>query len=384
MEASLRQDKQQIQIRAKEPLSKKKRITVIHTGGTIGGELKTVDRHLKMTHDWGNGVSELVAQKLPLFHQYELNYSTPFSILSEKLIPRDWSDIARSIEFAIHSGVDGIVVTHGTDTMAFSTAAISFMLRNLPIPVVFTGALRPLSDKRSDAMTNLVDSIIVADYDKLKGVYVVFPNDRGLNTIFQGNRIGQIQPFGKSFEHLPNSILGHVVNGKVKLTRDDVSSHDVRNGLVVKREVCEKVAFFHLYPGFDPWYLKTAIDRDIKAILLYLYHSGTACTREIAGKTYSIASAIHDISLKEVLVFIMPKPILKERKYIYPTSREVINAGGIPLPRMTWEVSLVKLMWALGQTNDNHEIKAIMTSDLAGETFRTSEINHLNNNPVWR
>jgi len=344
-----------------------KRITIIHTGGTIGGESRLVGHQVRMKPDWEEEIFQQLTQELPSATQYEITYKTPLRILSEKIVPKDWVHITEAVEEIIRRGADGIVVTHGTDTMVFTTAALSFMLRHSPIPIVFTGALRPLSEIRSDAITNLVDSVVVAGCKKLKGIYVVFPNPRGLNTIYLGNRIGQIRPFEQTFDYLPGSILGHIRNGNVTLTGKRVAFDGAKDLVKVNQAICDKVAFFHVYPGFDPWYLRAAVDRNVKAILLYLYHSGTGCTREGDGGLYSLTPTIRDISSEGVPVLFMPKPVSREGRFVYPTSQELVDAGAIPLPRMTWEVALVKLMWALGQTQDIRKVKNIMISDIAGE-----------------
>jgi L-asparaginase type I len=349
-------------------MSKKKDIRIIYVGGTIGAEIN-VEQETKLIR--GKKLRELLLEKRSdLSHWCDLKINEPLGepILGEDIVPDDWITIAKAVAKEINSGADGIVIAHGTDTMPFTSSAMTFMLKEVPIPVISTGSRLPLNHMNTDAIQNLYDSIVVAGSDELAaGVYVLFPNKDNTNTIYVGNRIKQIRPFTNYFDSPPSGQIGYINNNKIRLTKTTSKKQNIeKNEFSVYTELDVEVAFFRIYPGFQPMFIEYAIERKIKAILLDIYHSGTVCTRDIKPLNLSLIPSIINAVSKGVLVFTTPPPRVD---LPYPSSKKLEQAGVSPLPPMTSEAALVKLMCILKRATNENEIKYLMNKDIAGEIW---------------
>lgn len=144
----------------------KRRILIIATGGTIASERTPYGLIPAMTPE------QLLSYLPELGKEIEINTISLFSIDSTNMMPDNWVAISEAIR-AAYDDYDGFVVCHGTDTMAYSAAAVSYLIQNSPKPIVFTGAQKPMGSEITDAKTNLRDSIIYASDEESYGVQIV-------------------------------------------------------------------------------------------------------------------------------------------------------------------------------------------------------------------
>lgn len=345
--------------------SKKRKITLIYTGGTIGALEKN---NTLASEGTGEVLYQILLNEYPqIKYDYELNLKTPFSLLSENIVPPDWGMIANSIAAEINEDVDGIVVAHGTDTLPYTTAAVSFMLSEVPIPVVFTGSLIPPTWKGTDAIQNLFESISFAAKSQLAGVYVVFKAKDNSRDIFCGTRLMSISPYSKYFGGIDPEDVGKIRNGavdKISIDRYPKSYRLVGRKVTTDTKIDPNIAFFEVFPGFDPRYIKNAADYGAKGVILKLFHSGTACTRH---GMYSLVPIIEECTKKGILIFGTPISKSKNEKDAYSTTKQLLKAGLEPLSKMTLEAAIVKLMWVLGHQKNGELVRKEMERNIAGE-----------------
>jgi len=351
-------------------IKNKPKIALIFTGGTIGAAKDFKKQYIDIKNDGEELFHLLLSQKKEIKSKYEFYYkdSNPFIRLSENIIPFDWAVIAEKIASRVNQGVDGVVVTHGTDTMPYTASAISFMLSEvlLPVPIVFTGSIIPFTEKDTDAIQNLYDSIVFAAKSPLSGVFVVFHGN-----VFLGNRLQSIRPHGKKFYSADDKIMATIRNDDFyELIEGKSHKRSALSKRVTpKTNIESKVTYLKVYPGFDPWYIEKAIEHRTKGVILELFHSGTASTDTTESK-YSLIPAIKMCVENSILIFGVPS--YNSSESIYITTKQLEKAGLILLDGISPEAAIVKLMWLLGTypTVENEVIKKKMRDEnIAGENF---------------
>lgn len=350
-----------------------KKIHLIYTGGTIGGEKGAgiISDNLA-PKKFVNALNENIPSSMK---KIQLSYTTPVKKMSENFKPNDWLSISKEINKIITTdkNVNGIVIAHGTDTLAYTSAALSFLVQGTPIPIILTGANKPILEKNTDAIQNMKDAIFLACKENMDGIFVSFSGikDKG-STVYLGCRIRKAKFVGNNF-FCPNcKPIGKITNtlGKEKFSiinkelLDFVIKVNRDKKFEVFGEIDSRIAFFKVYPGFNPLYINTAINNNIHGIILELYNSGTACVEDGAN---SILNSIESATKKKIPVFITSQQIGRVEMDTYETSTKIKNVGGVPLKDMISETAITKLMWVLKQNQDYDEVKKIMLENIAGE-----------------
>ena len=251
-----------------------------------------------------------------------------------------WKDLARAVYRDIKDGVEGVIVTHGTDTMAYSAAALSFMLET-PVPVIFVGSQRSADRPSSDNVMNGLCSAAAATSD-LGEVAVVMhasSNDDAC-AIHRGTRVRKMHTSRRdAFRSFGMAPLGTVQYPSLK------------------------VGLMTFYPGMDP-------------ALLSAYEGYRGLVISGTGLGHTSAEMIAGIrSLTDAgTTVVMTSQCLNGRvcDRVYDTGRDLLAAGVIEGEEMLPEVAYVKLMWVLGQTDDMDEIRRLMQTPLRGEFGRCS------------
>ena len=351
------------------------RIAVLAAGGTIGST-KDQSGSLKAEGKGQELLSLVLAKRSDLAAEYDLRIKQVFTMLSEDLHPSDWGEIARAIASEINdssSQTDGIVIAHGTDTLAFTSSAVTFMLAGVRIPVVFTGALYPFDHSASDGPQNLQDSIMLAANPDYAGMFVVFQGrDEVSRQVTLANQTVSIIGQAKTFGSTDGLTAGRIVDGRISLpTRIRAGlmrRTSQKERIVAQAKVDERVKILRVYPGFDPTDVLTIARSNCRAIILELYHSGTACTRDVADRSLSLLPAIRQCRSDGVLVFGASVP---REGDIYRSTDWLIKAGMTPLYRISLEAAYTKLMWLLGQGEPDSAVIEKMNINLCGEISPT-------------
>jgi len=333
------------------------KILLLSTGGTIASKV-----------DYRTGAVT------PILSAGDLNSSVPelseianidakvlFSEYSENITPNHWVQIANELIKYSKSNYSGIIIAHGTDTMHYTSSFLSFALAGFPIPIVLVGSQRSSDRASSDAALNLIGATRFIVECKTNGVYVVMHYDESDESIacHFGTRVrknhtskrGAFQTIGDVPAHL-------IINNKIqKNTKKDYFKI---KEFIPKINLDSKVALVKYYPGYDPNLLGKIIDMGFKAIIFEgtgLGHIGRIMYENVK-------------KAKEQGIFLgMTSQCIDGRisMTVYESGRDLLDLGIIPLENMIPEVALVKTMWALGQTQDNGEIKKILLENIASE-----------------
>ena len=336
----------------KESLPK---IAILGTGGTIASRI-----------DYKTGAvnpafsAEELYSIIPELSAYaNINTELVSNIASEQMNPEDWTNIAKKVIEKINEGNQGIIIGHGTDTMAYTSAALSFALKNCPIPVIITGAQRSTDRPSSDASLNMISSVIMASKKVLNGVYLAMHSSIEDNevSIHSGTRVRKNHTSRRdAFQSIGVDPIAIVNQDKVTIGEESIKNNNQFNP---KIKFEENISLLKFHPGFNSEIIDKIIELDTKGIILEgtgLGHVNSRCNK-------SIKKAIDNG------MFVgMTSQCLQGRikMTVYSAGRNLLNIGVIPLEDMLPETALVKLMWAYGNY-ENKEIKNIMLKNIAGE-----------------
>ena len=332
------------------------RLLLLYTGGTIGMTEDAEGRLVPL--DLGQLVSHL-----PIIGQLPVSVTlTAFAdpIDSAAIQPQHWLDIADAIvEHA--PGHAGVVVLHGTDTMAYTAAALSFLLEGLDIPIVLTGAQRPITAIRSDGRENLVTAaaIALAIFDGSAAVpeVTIFFDD----VLLRGNRASKVH--ADSYRGFASPDVGPLAMAGVTIEYDRTAIRPA--GIPPLRRsggLCTDVAAIRLHPALDEAVLTATLARPgLRGLVIEAYGAGNG-----PGARWFL-DALTEASERGVVVVVTTQcGAGTVGGDAYATGAALLETGAVPAYDMTFEASITKLMVLLDRYSTT-EARALMQEDLAGE-----------------
>ncbi len=327
-----------------------KKILLFSTGGTIAS-VPTEDGLAP-----GLTGEELLKQLPQLNGICEIRCRELLKLDSSNLQPEEWAQMAKAI-FSSLSIFDGVVITHGTDTMAYTAAALSFMLQNLNKPVILTGSQLPMEDPESDGPKNLLDALVCAADGRLSGVHVVFD---GL--VIRGTHARKIHSRDRhAFESAGSDPVGKISGGQLMLDREPGSRPD--QALTLNANFSPNVLLLKLTPGFSPRLLEAAPSLGYRAVVLEAFGlGGIPCLRR------SLLPAIHSLTEQKIPVVVTTQCAFGDCDLsVYDVGTEAARAGALCAGPMPTEAAVAKLIWILGQTDDHAAMIQLFSRDIAGE-----------------
>ena len=333
------------------------KILLLSTGGTIASKI-----------DYRTGAVT------PVLTAEELNSSVPelakianidaqvlFSEYSENIMPEHWLQIAEKINEYSKSDYTGIIIAHGTDTMHYTSAFLSFALAGFPIPIVLVGSQRSSDRASSDAALNLISATKFITESKTKGVYIVMHQDENDETVacHFGTRVrknhtskrGAFQTIGDNpaFIIAENQIQKNITEDFFKV-----------NEFQPKIYLDTKVALVKYHPGYNPSLLDKIIEMGFRGIIF----EGTGLGH--IGKI--MYESVKKANEKGIFLGMTSQCVDgRVRMTVYESGRDLLDLGIIPLENMIPEVALVKAMWAMGNSKNREEVKKIMLENIASE-----------------
>jgi L-asparaginase len=331
-----------------------KRVYVAYTGGTIGMRRKgsVYEPEPGYLGEQLSRMPEMASDTIP---EIEVAESVPL-LDSSDITPSHWERIARDIQG--HQDFDGFVVLHGTDTMAYTASALSFMLEGLARPVIVTGSQIPLSEPRSDARDNLIDALTIAGHHE-----VVIPEVALLfnGLLLRGNRATKTSADGLDAFESPNyRPLGR---GGIQLTLHKNRIREVApGGLRVAQLEAVHVAALRLFPGIEPRVLSEILRKPMQGIVLEAFGVGNAPTDS------GLAEAIREATARGVVVVVCTQCLRGSVNLgTYAAGSALADAGAIAGHDMTMEAAMTKMYWLFGQGLAPDVVKEKMGQDLRGE-----------------
>lgn len=326
----------------------KKNVLLIHTGGTIG-----------MTRDSQSGVlrpDRFYASLLQVIPELSaianVQVEIPFVCDSAEIHFRHWQQLAAIIQSRVGQ-VDGVVVTHGTDTLAYTAAALSFMLHNVPVPVILTGAQRPLGELRSDARNNLVNAVELACAD-IPEVCIFFDYKLMRGNRTRKNHINFFDAFAS-----PNYPLLAEVGINIEVYRNNL----LRPGghFHVFDRFSPALAVLKLFPGCDAGCFQPGAD--VRAVLLVAFGAGTVPMQ--SGNL--LAHVERWLGEGKLVVLDSEAHGGRVEPQLYESGARLLEMGVVPAGDMTFEAAAVKLMFLMGQYDRPELIRGRFQKSLAGE-----------------
>ena len=335
---------------------KRKKIYIAYTGGTIGMKQSSrgyvpVAGYLTETV---KSNAEFTREEMPLFDIHEY---CPL-IDSSDMSPHHWQLIADDIK-SKYDQYDGFVVLHGTDTMAYTASALSFMFENLTKPVIVTGSQIPLSQLRSDGQVNLLNAMYLAANYPIAEVSLFFNNQ-----LFRGNRATKAHADGFNAFASPNLSPLAQSGINIQLVEGKLSPY-VEQALQVTPVKTQSIAILYLYPGISSEMVKNMITEDIKGLILLSFGVGNAPQHPEFLKILKQAT-------DNGTVIINLTQCIQGQVNMggYATGNALLNCGVISGYDMTLEACLTKLHYLFSQNLELETVRHLMQDNLRGELTR--------------
>ncbi len=336
----------------------KSNVLIIYTGGTIG-MVNDPKSHTFVPFDFKH-----LYQQVPELGKFDLNISVNSfdkPIDSSDMNIEDWVKIASTIK-ENYNDYDGFVVLHGTDTMAFTASALSFMLENLNKPVILTGAQLPIGVIRTDGKENLITAIEIAGAKQnnepiVKEVAIYFEYK-----LYRGNRTHKYN--AEHFDAFKSPNYPILAEAGIDIDYNyQALNKQVGGTLNVSSAMNCNIGVLKLFPGITPSLVKSIFSIDgIKAVIVETFGSGNGTTRK--WFLDEIEQAVRNGIIVLNITQCNQGSVEQGR---YATSIGLKNAGVIGGMDMTFEAAVTKLMYLLGNYSDIDEIKKLLQLNLRGE-----------------
>ena len=325
----------------------RKKVLLLTTGGTIAS-LAGDDGLQPHRSD----VMERELQQLRTY--YDITVRDVMCLDSSNIRPAEWQQIAAAV-FENRAGFDGIVISHGTDTMAYSASAVTFMLPDIDVPVVFTGSQLPLADMLSEGPDNLRTAFAMAASGK-SGVYLAF--DR---KIMLGCRAVKVRASGFSAFESVNARYAGIVSNR-GLVLDEAVLPERKGEPRLMTDISNSVFLLKLTPGMNPAIFDMLCALGYRGIVIEAF--GLGGINVLSKELKSIRRCVEDgISVVVTTQCLYDSSDLR----VYQVGNKLLDLGVIQGKDMTSEAAMTKLMWALGQGMDQSQITELFQKSLAGE-----------------
>jgi glutamyl-tRNA(Gln) amidotransferase subunit D len=334
------------------------KVSIISTGGTIASRVDYVTGGVYAAMSSRDLFS--IVPELADIAQIETDIL--YSVFSENINSDHWEGMAKRAAEMIKKGVDGVVFTHGTDTMGYSTAALSLAIQNLPVPVIFVGSQRSSDRPSSDSATNLVAVVNAAAHAPFAEVALGMHEGTSDDSIIfhPGAKVRKCHSSARyAFQTINADPIARYRDGKFEVIAEHYRPRQ-NSEPVIMNKFEKKVALIKFHPGFDPLIIDTLIDAGFKGIVF----EGTGLGH-VSEKLYD---AIGHAEKAGVLMGMTSQCIWgRVNMNVYSMGRELTRRSVEPLEDMLPETALVKMMWSLGNTKTNEEARKLLLTNVIGE-----------------
>jgi len=338
----------------------KPNVILLGTGGTIASRL-----------DYRTGAV------IPAFSPGELYGSVPelaeacnlkteklFGVFSENMGPEQYITLAERIGEEIEKGTSGIVIGHGTDTMHHTSAVLSFMVQNPPVPIVMVGSQRSSDRPSSDAAINLINAVKAAAEGDIAEVIVCMfgPTSDQYCLLHRGTRVRKMHSsYRSTFRTIGDIPIAMIDRESITPLREDYKRRRTDREVTIVPTYEEKVTILYYYPNMHPDIIDAIVDKGYRGIVI----AGTG----LGHVNKPLYEAIRRATNKGVHIYMTVQNLWGYvQMYVYETGREIMELGVVPAANMLPETAYMKLCWTLGQTDDRDAVRDIMLNPVCGET----------------
>lgn len=335
------------------------KVTLLGTGGTIASRL-----------DYRTGAV------IPAFTPGELYGAVPeladicnlttkkiFGVFSENMGWEEYVALAHAIGEEIENGADGIVIGHGTDTMGHTAAVLSFMVQDLPVPVVIVGSQRSSDRPSSDAALNLIHAVKAAATGEIAEVQVCMfgPTSDSYGLLHRGTRVRKMHSsYRSTFRTLSEVPLATMDREEQKILNKKIRKRDPNRKVKIDAVYNDRVSILYYYPGMDPDVVDALVEKGYKGIVIAGTGLGHVNQPVYPALKRAIEKGVHVVMTVQTLWGFA-------QMYVYDTGRDLLDIGVVPVDNMLPETALMKLGWVLGHTDDHDEVLRMMREPINHE-----------------
>ena len=339
-------------------------ISILGTGGTIASRID-----YRTGGVYASFSPRDIAMQIPELKEIaNIKVEQVMNIMSEDITPEKWVEIAKAVAKEINSGSKGVIVTHGTDTLHYTSAALSFMLKDLPCPVALVGSQRSSDRPSSDAVMNVSCAANFVANSDIAEVCIVMHGNISDDYCFaiRGTRARKMHASRrdafKAINELPIAKI-YWESRKIEILNQNYRKRSEKK-VKVDDKIEKKVALIKCYPGLNPEIFDFYIEKGYKGFVVEATGLGHVPT---LGENSLLPKIEKAVSLGIPVVIASQCLYGRTHPTIYHNLRELLKRGAIFASDMLPEVAYVKLMFVLGHEKKMEKIKELMLSNLAGE-----------------
>lgn len=316
-----------------------KKILVVLTGGTIGSRVE--EEQIDVTDASPLYLLELYRETYGSGIEFEV--MQPLNILSENMNLQFLSRIAQVMWEIPYEKYEGVIVTHGSDTLSYTSALLGMLLCHVPVPVVLTASNYPLGEKGSNGLVNFRSAVELISTHLFKGVFSIYQNQKGENNVYLATRLTEADAYLDQFGGFGGSAFGKIEDGVFQYNEGAVNPtlSQIREKRAAITDYCpvfkRPILMLRAYPGLD--YRMIDLHTEPAAVLHCLYHSATACTE---GGDNSILEFMERCRKKGIPVYAASAKQAGGKKYV--TAKAIQDKGAVLLENISPEAAYAKLL----------------------------------------
>lgn len=317
-----------------------KKILVVLTGGTIGSKVDGDIIDIRERSPY-----QLISLYCESYHRKaeEFDVIEPITTLSENMTPELLSRLCHSLNEISYEQYEGVIITHGSDTLSYTAALVGMLFHHVPVPLVLVASNMPLSEEGSNGLHNFAAAVDLIGEKKIRGIFVIYRNAEGITDVFLATRVVEADPFTDNFRDFGGSPFGKMeeghfvpLKGRYHPAVEEVNEAKEKN-CDLPGNFERRILVIRPYPGLS--YEQFDLEKKPAAVLHYLYHSATAC---VEGQEASFAKFAEKCRRYGIPVYVAS--LKDENGKRYATGEAILKAGGIPLYNISLEAAYAKLM----------------------------------------
>ncbi|MDD4699701.1 MAG: asparaginase [Oscillospiraceae bacterium] len=330
------------------------KIMVALTGGTIGST--AINNNINVNINIMPEIVDRYCEK----YKNDIGFTiiSAMSVLSENITYSEWNLLIKTLANVDLDGFDGIIVTHGTDTLPYTAALLGFVFGNSEIPIILVSSNKPLDVEGSNGFRNFASAVTLIK-EKVNGVYATVGYD-DTEYVYSATSLMESDGYNDRFSDFSGQEYGIVQNDSFFINKNFNCIHERNLSISKDIELINEILFISPYPNIN--YDIINLENKPRAILHSLYHSGTAC---VVGKNKSLVNFIKKCTALDIDFYVAP---FKSGDVQYSTANDILHAGAVVLCNISTIAAYVKLCLLYNAKNLNP--KSDMLKPIYNEFFK--------------